>query len=177
MKKIGERRHRKNTSNGNNSYENDPKNNKNDEYNNINNSNAKDDKVSHNNKKIKNRSNELCDYCQRKMKKDEVIANHWVTDCPMFAKCEKCNMNLEVKNLHFHKINECKFKNEFKECRTCHEALTIKEFNEHLKNKCGNKEGYVKCPLCHNDIIDNNKGFFQHLVKDGCPGNKKGKNK
>ena len=177
MKKIGERRHRKNTSNGNNSYENDPKNNKNDEYNNINNSNAKDDKVSHNNKKIKNRSNELCDYCQRKMKKDEVIANHWVTDCPMFAKCEKCNMNLEVKNLHFHKINECKFKTEFKECRTCHEALTIKEFNEHLKNKCGKKEGYVKCPLCHNDIIDNNKGFFQHLVKDGCPGNKKGKNK
>ena len=139
MKKIGERRHRKNTSNGNNSYENDPKNNKNDEYNNINNSNAKDDKVSHNNKKIKNRSNELCDYCQRKMKKDEVIANHWVTDCPMFAKCEKCNMNLEVKNLHFHKINECKFKTEFKECRTCHEALTIKEFNEHLKNKCGKK--------------------------------------
>ena len=127
--------------------------------------------------KIKNRSNELCDYCQRKMKKDEIIANHWITDCPMFSKCEKCNMNLEVKNLHNHKINECKFKNEFKECRTCHEALTIKDFNEHLKNKCGKREGYVKCPLCHGDIIDNNKGFFQHLVKDGCPGNKKGKNK
>ena len=181
IKKIGERRHRKNTSNANNSYENDNKNNKNDEYNNnINNNNNintnKDDKVSHKNK-IKNRSNELCDYCQRKMKKDEVIANHWITDCPMFSKCEKCNMNLEVKNLHNHKINECKFKNEFKECRTCQEALTIKEFNEHLKNKCGKKEGYVKCPLCHGDIIDNNKGFFQHLVKDGCPGNKKGKNK
>ena len=180
IKKIGERRHRKNTSNNNNSYENDNKNNnKNDEYNNnINNNtnNNKDDKVSHKSK-IKNRSNELCDYCQRKMKKDEVIANHWITDCPMFSKCEKCNMNLEVKNLHNHKINECKFKNEFKECRTCHEALTIKDFNEHLKNKCGKKEGYVKCPLCHGDIIDNSKGFFQHLVKDGCPGNKKGKNK
>ena len=181
IKKIGERRHRKNTSNANNSYENDNKNNKNDEYNNnnLNNNNIntnKDDKVSHKTK-IKNRSNELCDYCQRKMKKDEVIANHWITDCPMFSKCEKCNMNLEVKNLHNHKINECKFKNEFKECRTCQEALTIKEFNEHLKNKCGKKEGYVKCPLCHGDIIDNNKGFFQHLVKDGCPGNKKGKNK
>ena len=182
IKKIGERRHKKNVTNNNNSYENDNKNNnKNDEYNNnINNNNNintnKDDKVSHKNK-IKNRSNELCDYCQRKMKKDEVIANHWITDCPMFSKCEKCNMNLEVKNLHNHKINECKFKNEFKECRTCQEALTIKEFNEHLKNKCGKKEGYVKCPLCHGDIIDNNKGFFQHLVKDGCPGNKKGKNK
>jgi centrosomal protein CEP104 len=179
IKKIGERRHKKNVSNTNNSYDNDNKNNnKNDENNNnINNTNNnKDDKVSHKSK-IKNRSNELCDYCQRKMKKDEIIANHWITDCPMFSKCEKCNMNLEVKNLHNHKINECKFKNEFKECRTCHEALTIKDFNEHLKNKCGKREGYVKCPLCHGDIIDNNKGFFQHLVKDGCPGNKKGKNK
>ena len=151
----------------NNSIENDNKN-KNDE------SNNKDDKISHKSK-IKNKSNEFCDYCQRKMKKDEIIANHWVTDCPMFTRCEKCNMNLEVKNINFHKINECKFKNEFKECRTCHEILTIKDFSEHLKNKCGKKEGYVKCPLCHGDIIDNNKGFFQHLVKDGCPGNKKGK--
>ena len=170
IKKIGERRHKKSTLNTNNSQENDSRI-KNEENNNVNN---KDDKVSHKSK-IKNRSNELCDYCQRKMKKDEVIANHWVTDCPMFSRCEKCNMNLEVKNLNSHKINECKFKNEFKECRTCHEILTVKEFNEHLKNKCGKKEGYVKCPLCHDDIIDNNKGFFQHLVKDGCPGNKKGK--
>ena len=171
IKKIGDRRYKKNNLNINNSYDTDNKN-KNDEYNNTNNN--KDDKVSHKSK-IKNRSNEMCDYCQRKMKKDEVIANHWVTDCPMFSRCEKCNMNVEVKNLHNHKIYECKFKNNFKECRTCHEALTIKEFNEHLQNKCGKREGYVKCPLCHGDIIDSNKGFFQHLVKDGCPENKKGK--
>ena len=170
LKKI---RHKKNNINNlninniNNSSDNDNKKNK-EEVNN------RDDKISHKSK-IKNRSNELCDYCQRKMRKDEVIANHWVTDCPMFTRCEKCNMNLEVRNLNAHKINECKFKNEFKECRTCHETLTINEFNEHLKNKCGKKEGYVKCPLCHGDIIDNNKSFFQHLVKDGCPGNKKGK--
>ena len=168
IKKL-ERRHKKNSLAVNNSSDNDNKNNKEDVIN-------KDDKVSHKSK-IKNRSNELCDYCQRKMRKDEIIANHWVTDCPMFTRCEKCNMNLEVRNLNFHKINECKFKNEFKECRTCHETLTIKDFNEHLKNKCGKKEGYVKCPLCHGDVIDNNKAFFQHLVKDGCPANKKGKNK
>ena len=165
--KIKKLRHKKSL-NTNNSYDNE---NKNDESNN--NTNRKDEKKHQT--KIKNRSNELCDYCQRKMKKDEIIANHWVTDCPMFYRCEKCNMNLEVRNLHWHKINECKFKNEFKECRTCHEALTIKEFNEHLQNKCGKKEGYVKCPLCHGDIIDNSKAFFQHLVKDGCPANKKGK--
>ena len=167
LKKIRHKKNNINSLNINNSSDNDNKNNK-EEVNN------RDDKISHKSK-IKNRSNELCDYCQRKMRKDEVIANHWVTDCPMFTRCEKCNMNLEVRNLNAHKINECKFKNEFKECRTCHETLTINEFNEHLKNKCGKKEGYVKCPLCHGDIIDNNKSFFQHLVKDGCPGNKKGK--
>ena len=169
IKKLGERRYKKSSLNMNTSSENDNKNNKNDE-----NNNNKDDKISHKGK-IKNKSNEFCDYCQRKMKKDEIIANHWVTDCPMFTRCEKCNMNLEVKNINFHKVNECKFKNEFKECRTCHEILTTKEFGEHLKNKCGKKEGYVKCPLCHGDIIDNSKAFFQHLVKDGCPANKKGK--
>ena len=167
LKKIRHKKNNINNLNINSSSDNDNKNNK-EEVNN------RDDKISHKSK-IKNRSNELCDYCQRKMRKDEVIANHWVTDCPMFTRCEKCNMNLEIRNLNAHKINECKFKNEFKECRTCHETLTINEFNEHLKNKCGKKEGYVKCPLCHGDIIDNNKSFFQHLVKDGCPGNKKGK--
>ena len=123
--------------------------------------------------KIKNKSNDFCDFCQKKMKKDEVIANHWVTDCPMFVRCEKCNMNVEIKYFTSHKLNECKFKNDFKECRTCHEALSKEEYDEHLRNKCGMKHGYIKCPLCHGDIQDNNKGFYQHLVKEGCPANKK----
>ena len=125
--------------------------------------------------KIKNKSNDFCDFCQRKMGKDEILANHWVTDCPMFIRCEKCNMNIEIQNLTYHKLNECKFKNDFKECRTCHEAFSNEDYNEHLRNKCGLKRGFIKCPICHNDIPDNNKGFFQHLVKDGCPLNKKNK--
>ena len=123
--------------------------------------------------KIKNKSHDFCDYCQRKMKKEEIIENHWVTDCPMFIKCEKCNMNVEVKFFNPHKINECKYKKDFKECRTCHEALSKEEYENHLRNKCGIKHGYIKCPLCHGDVQDNNIGFFQHLVKDGCPSNKK----
>ena len=170
IKKIGERRYKKSNLNMNISQENDGKN-KNEENNNIVNIN-KDEKVSHKSK-IKNRSNELCDYCQRKMKKDEVIANHWVTDCPMFSRCEKCNMNLEIKYFTSHKLNECKYKKDFKKCRTCHEALSKEEYNNHLRNKCGIKHGYVKCPLCHGDVQDNNNGFFQHLIKDGCPANKK----
>jgi len=135
--------------------------------------NKNGDKNNNNKTKIKNRTNDYCDYCQRKMGKDEVIANHWVSDCPMFIRCEKCNMNVEVKFFTSHKLKECKFKKDFKECRTCHEAFSKEEYDNHLRNKCGLKHGYVKCPLCHNDIPDNNKGFYQHLVKDKCPASNK----
>lgn len=135
--------------------------------------NTNDDKNKNMNKKIKNKSNEFCDYCQRKMKNDEIIANHWNSDCPWFVKCDKCNMNVEVKLYSYHKLNECKFKNDFKECRSCKEVFYKDEYNIHLRNKCGHKNGYTKCPLCHGDIPDNNKGFFQHLIKDGCPAKKK----
>ena len=135
--------------------------------------NKNDDKKNSNKTKIKNRTNDFCDYCQRKMGKDEVIANHWVSDCPMFIRCEKCNMNVEIRLFTSHKLKECKFKKDFKECRTCHEAFSKEEYDIHLRNKCGLKHGYVKCPLCHNDIQDNNKGFYQHLVKDKCPASNK----
>ena len=137
------------------------------------NNNTNDDKNKNLNKKIKNKSNEFCDYCQRKMKNDEIIANHWNSDCPWFVKCDKCNMSIEIKLYTYHKLNECKFKNDFKECRSCREVFYKDEYNIHLRNKCGRKNGYTKCPLCHGDIPDNNKGFFQHLIKDGCPAKKK----
>jgi len=158
VKKIGERRKvKKKTIN----------------INTINSNNNTIDDKNKQNKKIKNKSNEFCDYCQRKMKNDEIIANHWNSDCPWFVKCDKCNMNIEVKSYTYHKLNECKFKNDFKECRSCKEVFYKDEYNIHLRNKCGHKNGYIKCPLCHGDIPDNNKGFFQHLIKDGCPAKKK----
>ena len=123
--------------------------------------------------KIKNKSNDFCDYCQRKMKKNEVLANHWVTDCKMFTRCEKCFMNVEVRYFNRHKLKDCKFKNEFKECKTCGEAIPKEDYEKHLKSKCSKKLGYEKCPFCHVDVADNEKGFFQHLVKEGCPAKKK----
>ena len=114
--------------------------------------------------KIKNKSIDFCDYCQRKMKKDEVLANHWVTDCKMFVRCEKCSMNVEVKDLNNHKLTECKFKNDFKECNTCHEAVTNEEYENHLKSKCSIKPGYEKCPLCHNDVPVNENGFTFQMI-------------
>ena len=122
---------------------------------------------------IKKKINDFCDYCQRKMEKDEKLSQHWNTNCPMFVKCEKCNMNIEVKCLTMHKLNECKFKTDFKKCRTCHEVFSKEEYDIHLRNKCGIKHGYIKCPLCHEDIHDNNKTYYQHLVKVGCSANKR----
>ena len=122
---------------------------------------------------IKKKLNDFCDFCKRKMKKDENISKHWNTNCSMFVKCEKCNINIEVKFLMLHKLSECKFKKDFKKCRTCHEVLSKEEYEIHLRNKCGIKHGYIKCPLCHEEIHDNNKAYYQHLVKDGCPANKR----
>jgi hypothetical protein len=122
---------------------------------------------------VKKKLNDFCDFCKRKMKKDENIPQHWNTNCPMFAKCEKCNINIQVKFLMLHKLSECKFKNDFKKCRTCHEVLSKEEYEIHLRNKCGIKHGHIKCPLCHEEIHDNNKAYYQHLVKDGCPANKR----
>ena len=177
IRKMGDRRKGKNKdknlSSENNTINNSNNNSFEIEKNKINEDKNRNNERHNTRSKIKNKSNDFCDFCQKKMKKDEVIANHWVTDCPMFVRCEKCNMNVEIKYFTSHKLNECKFKNDFKECRTCHEALSKEEYDEHLRNKCGMKHGYIKCPLCHGDIQDNNKGFYQHLVKEGCPANKK----
>ena len=178
-RKIGERRKGKNNtikkSTENNTLNNTKNNSFENEKNKINEEPNRNNEKLNSRNKIKNKSNDFCDYCQRKMKNDEVIANHWVTDCPMFVRCEKCNMNVEIKYFTSHKLNECKFKTEFKECRTCHEALSKEEYDNHLRFKCGIKHGYIKCPLCHGDVLDNNNnmGFYQHLVKEGCPANKK----
>ena len=177
-RKIGERRKGKNNTIKKNTENNTLNNTKNNSFENeknkINEEPNRNNEKHNTRNKIKNKSNDFCDYCQRKMKNDEVIANHWVTDCPMFVRCEKCNMNVEVKYFTSHKLNECKFKNDFKECRTCHEALSKEEYDNHLRFKCGIKHGYIKCPLCHGDVQDsNNMGFYQHLVKEGCPANKK----
>ncbi len=115
--------------------------------------------------------NDFCNYCKKKMQKDEVLANHWALDCPMFTRCEKCNINIEVKNLNHHKGNECKYKNEYKLCNNCNEYLLKNKFDSH-KN-CNLKKGCTKCPLCHKNIPDSDNDFYQHLVTQGCPSQKK----
>ena len=155
--------------------------NSNSDQNNNNNNNNLEDKKNNDNSKIKqdNKSSKnksikkhtgFCEYCQRKMKDGEVLANHWITNCKMFIQCEKCNMNLEVQKLNDHKEKECNFKNQFKLCKTCHECFLKEDFSKHQKEKCSLKKGSKKCPLCHKDIdISNKNAFFIHLVKQGCP--------
>ena len=79
-------------------------------------------------------------------------------------------MNLEVQKLNEHRGKECKFKEQYKLCKNCNENFLKEEYNKHIKEKCSIKIGYIKCPLCHKDIdAANKKGFYLHLIKQGCP--------
>ena len=135
-----------------------------------NNKNSLNDKTStlneNKDKKVK------CPHCKIELNENEVLANHYISNCPLFTKCEKCSINLEIKNLNKHRIEECNFKSEYKLCNNCKESILQKDFDLHIKNKCILNKGYVKCPLCHQDIEDTEAGFYQHLVIKKCPSQK-----
>ena len=129
------------------------------------------------NKEIKQnkQKNDYCSYCKKNLDVNEVLANHWAFDCPMFTKCEKCSLNLEVSKLNHHRANDCKYKNEYKLCNICNEYILKTEFDNHKKNKCSLQQGFIKCPLCHQDINGSDNGFYQHLIEEGCPSQKRKK--
>ena len=128
-----------------------------------------DDK-SNKNSKNKYRYTGFCGYCQRMMEDGEILASHLISNCKMFIQCEKCNKNIEVQKLNEHKEKECKFKNQFMLCNNCNECFLKEDFSKHQKEKCSLKNGSKKCPLCHIDIdISDKNAFFIHLVKEGCP--------
>ena len=120
-------------------------------------------------KKSKNPKNHFCKYCKTNLKENEVLANHWIINCPMFTICEKCSMNLEIKKLNQHRGNECKFKNEYNLCNNCNEYFLINEYDLHKKNQCFLKKGFINCPLCHQNLKDSDEDFYHHLMIQGCP--------
>ena len=126
--------------------------------------NDKDNNIKQN--KIKKN---YCSYCKKYLDENQVIANHWTSDCPMFTKCEKCSINLEVSKLNHHREKDCKFKKEFKLCNNCSEYILKNDFDIHKKSKCSLQKGFIKCPLCHQDITESDSGFYQHLIEQGCP--------
>lgn len=137
-----------------------------------NNSNEKSKNNSNNNSPIKNKKLKLeykCSLCKENIGSKNLI-NHKI-NCPMYIMCKKCKIYVEVKNLNNHKLSECKYKNEYKLCPRCKEAIHINSYNIHNKNqKCNPwNSNYNRCPLCHRDIPLNYKGFFHHLIREGCP--------
>ena len=125
--------------------------------------NSKKNKI----KKIIN--NNECNLCKQNLGKDDM--NNHIKKCKMCIKCDKCKIFLEIKNLTRHRLNDCKYKNEFILCDRCKEAINSKEYKTHFEKKKCNiyKSNYNRCPLCHKDILYGNKGFYQHLVVEGCP--------
>lgn len=123
------------------------------------------------NNKNKSPSRRKCNLCLKELN-NEQLEDHYASDCVMFINCEKCSMNIEVKKLTQHRLNECKYRNEYSKCKICQEAILKNNFNDHSKgNNCNpakNINSSNRCPLCHKDIGVGDKGFYMHLVKEGC---------
>ena len=129
-------------------------------------------KNSINNSPIKNKGikkENICSLCRLPLG-EEKLTEH-MKQYALCCRCKKCKIFVEVKNLVYHKLNECKYKNEYKVCPRCKEAIHIKSYKIHTQNKKCNpyKGNYLRCPLCHKDIPCSNKGFFHHLMNNGCP--------
>ena len=122
------------------------------------------------NKKNLNTNLKECNLCKENLGKSDM--NNHIKVCKMYTECDKCKNFIEIKNLTKHRLNECKHKNEFKQCDRCKEAINSKEYDNHVKIKKCNiyKSNYNRCPLCHKDILYGNKGFYRHLMIEGCEG-------
>ena len=118
-----------------------------------------------NNIKIENE----CSLCMQKIGVEK-MENH-MKNCPMCCRCRRCKKFVEVKNLTNHRIYDCKYKNDYILCVMCKEAIDKKSYKKHFESKKCNpwKSNFERCPLCHVDIPSTDKGFFQHLMVDGCP--------
>lgn len=131
------------------------------------------DKLERNNSKykIKIKSDE-CNYCHAHLGNKDLLAAHKENDCPMFIKCPKCSINIEVKRLNPHLLYECAMKSNYKLCKRCREAINIDVYEVHIKeNRCNpakNANSSNRCPLCHKDIPPSDKGFYTHLAVTGC---------
>jgi centrosomal protein CEP104 len=97
--------------------------------------------------------------------------------CVMFTTCNGCNNCIEVRVLTNHKLTSCTNKDNFIMCKICKEAINKDEYDNHQKiGKCNpakNPNSSNRCPLCHKDIMPTDKGFYVHLVEEGCEERKK----
>ena len=115
-----------------------------------------------------NNDENKCDLCFKDL--GNISINNHIKKCLMYTECESCKKIVIVEELNSHKLNECKNKKKFNECPKCKEAIQDNLFDSHTKKNTCNiaKEDMSRCPLCHHDIEKSDKGFYQHLVLDGC---------
>jgi hypothetical protein len=118
----------------------------------------------------------ICSYCGKSDKSFLTQANldeHLNSDCLLFENCIKCKKNIEIRLINNHMLSECTYKHEFRVCKRCKEAIEVLGYEGHVKeNSCNpakNINSCNRCPLCHKDVPPLDKGFFHHLVNDGCP--------
>ena len=85
-------------------------------------------KINNSKYKIKIKSDE-CNYCHAHMGNKDLLAAHKENDCPMFIKCPKCSINIEVKRLNPHLLYECAMKSNYKLCKRCFSCSRKEQMN------------------------------------------------
>jgi hypothetical protein len=120
-----------------------------------------------------NKNSLKCNYCKSdKFKSKGEIDTHIERECLMYINCYKCKLNMLVKNLTTHQLEQCSYKDQYKQCMKCKEAVEISEYDVHSKEgKCNPNKGKTigRCPFCHVDIVSGDRGLLSHFTsKETC---------
>lgn len=88
----------------------------------------------------------------------------------------KCKQTIEISNLNYHLLNECKHKKDYRLCTRCKEPIYTSEYDLHIAEKlcipAKNVNVANRCPLCHTDTTPPGKvGWDVHLIQNQCPNN------
>ena len=120
-------------------------------------------------------SPKTCDYCGKSgIPSEEALDWHLYKICPMLMHCPECGFILEIANLNYHLLSECREKIQYQECDNCKEAIKTEKFDMHDQNECIRAEpGAIKCVKCHDNVKPGTiKAWKQHILGKKCKKNK-----
>ncbi|CDW76992.1 UNKNOWN [Stylonychia lemnae] len=120
----------------------------------------------------------FCDIENEEFDRQEVLEIHYFEDCRFFAKCQYCQMQIEINDMQNHWLSDCVKKDELRQCQRCKEVMHENKFEKHtVDNKCTpNPTNDVMCPLCGINISKLGPGkiedkWKQHINKERCSKN------
>eukprot|EP01062_Namystynia_karyoxenos_P024292 TRINITY_DN1944_c2_g7_i1.p1 TRINITY_DN1944_c2_g7~~TRINITY_DN1944_c2_g7_i1.p1 ORF type:complete len:965 (+),score=328.19 TRINITY_DN1944_c2_g7_i1:151-3045(+) len=120
----------------------------------------------------------VCQFCGKRDPRftDQVLDLHYLHSCPALYQCQLCEQVIEIMMLTEHWVQECE-KKAMKQCTRCREAIPVADFAAHSSAKsCAPHNPQVAvCVLCKARFPSGEEAWEQHLLRDGCPKNPRGK--